>query len=349
MTYPLISIIIASYNSDTILPLTLESIQIQSYPRKKLEILIVDGGSTDKTLDIARNYSCRIIHNPKIEPVSGKCLAYKKAKGDYLIYIDADEVIVNENSILNKFLILRENTAIKAVIGTGYTNPPNASFITQYINEFGDPFSFFMYRISKNSLFFIKELKKYYSVLLEEKKYIIFNFSKANQIPIMELGAANSMIDLKYVRKTFQKFDKETFAHLFNLIIKEKKLIAITKNDAIVHHTSSTLIKYLNKIKWRVKNNTHFSGSMGRAGYSGREKFSSSAKYKKYLFIFYGYSIIFPLVDALYLMYTRKNLLYIHHIFLTLFTVNLIVYHYILKLSGIRPLLRSYDEKKIIG
>ena len=53
---PSISIVIPVFNSKATLRLCLESIRGQNYPRDKIEIIIVDAGSTDNTLDIARQF-----------------------------------------------------------------------------------------------------------------------------------------------------------------------------------------------------------------------------------------------------------------------------------------------------
>jgi glycosyltransferase involved in cell wall biosynthesis len=52
---PSISIVIPTYNGEQTLAQCLESIVKQDYPREKVEIIIVDGGSKDKTLDVAKN------------------------------------------------------------------------------------------------------------------------------------------------------------------------------------------------------------------------------------------------------------------------------------------------------
>jgi len=96
MEIPLISIIIAAYNSEKKIKKCLESLLKQTY--KKIEIIIVDDGSDDNTKEIIKKF---IEENKKINtilleqerqgPGAAKNLAVKKAKGEILIFVDSDE------------------------------------------------------------------------------------------------------------------------------------------------------------------------------------------------------------------------------------------------------------------
>lgn len=347
--HPTITIVIATFNSAKTLQSVLESVKNQTFPKDKIEILIIDGGSTDETLNISRHYSCKIIHNPKVEPISAKILGYKHAHGNYILYLDADEVIENPKSLFLKYSAFKENAKIKAAIGSGYKSPVNSSFLTNYINEFGDPFSFFIYRQSKNSKYYLSELKKSFNILSENSTYVVFDFSQKGGDLLLELGAANTMIDLKYLRQKFPDFNSEIFAHLFQLLIYEKNLIAFVKNDPIIHYSTTNLSSYINKIVWRIKNNIFHLSKMGIAGFTGRQEYHSGIlKLKKYLFIPYSLSVILPLIDAILLALSRKKISYLFHFPLTILSAYLILWYYLLKLAGFKIQLRNYDESKKI-
>jgi len=71
------------------LPLLLESIKKQGF--SDYEIILADAGSTDKTAEIAKKYSCII--TPGGLPGKGRNNGAKIAKGDLLFFIDADTVM----------------------------------------------------------------------------------------------------------------------------------------------------------------------------------------------------------------------------------------------------------------
>ncbi len=349
MKSSLLSVIIATYNSARTLPMVLASVREQTYAQNLIEILVLDGGSTDMTLSIAETFRCRIINNPNVEPVSAKILGYNHARGDYIIYLDADEVIENTNSLSLKYSVFEKNETVKAVIGSGYKDPPHSSFITSYINEFGDPFSFFVYRLSKNSFYYYTRLKELFPIRSESPTDILFDFSKNGNDLLLELGAANTMIDLRYVKKEFSHFTPDVFAHLFQYLISKSALVVMTKDDPVIHFSTTDINGYFRKINWRTKNNIYHVSGMGVAGFKGREKFQSGfTKGKKYLFIPYAFSIILPLYDAISLVFTRRKISYLLHLPFVVITACLILYQLFLKMLWLNPKLRSYDESRII-
>jgi len=349
MSKIIVSVIIPTFNSDRTISLVLASLKNQSYSGQRMEILVVDGGSTDRTLTIAYKHHVRIINNPKTEQNYGKYLGYLKARGRYLLYLDSDEVLKNERSLEIRLKIFQDNPQVRMIIGSGYEDPVNVNFVSSYTNEFGDPFSFFIYRMSKNANYFLKSMKKKYINYRDEKKCTIFNFSNISDLPLIELNAGSGMFDGRFLKKEFpdNKNIVTQLNHSFYLICQKAPLLAITKDDPVVHFSSNTFFKYLRKIEWRIKNNTYFSLTQGKSVFTGREQFlSKKNRNKKYLFIPYAYSLILPLVDAIYLVFVRKNMGYFGHVFLSLYTATLIMYHGFSKILGVKSSLLSYGDNR---
>ena len=91
----LVSVVIPAYNAEKWLPLTLDSVCLQTY--EKIEVIVVDDGSTDGTSDIAENYArhdsrIRVIHRKNAGVGAARNTGIREAKGTYVAPIDADDV-----------------------------------------------------------------------------------------------------------------------------------------------------------------------------------------------------------------------------------------------------------------
>lgn len=88
MKKPLLSVVIPVHNEEKDLKECLKTLSQQSY--KNIEIIIVDDGSTDKTLEISREYKTKILKQNHQGPGKARNLGAGKSKGEILIFIDAD-------------------------------------------------------------------------------------------------------------------------------------------------------------------------------------------------------------------------------------------------------------------
>lgn len=90
----LVSIVIPTKNSAVFLDSCLKSIQMQSY--SEIEIIIVDGKSTDNVRELAEKYNCVFYtYIPKVKEGTfdaphKRNYGMKKAKGEYVYWLDAD-------------------------------------------------------------------------------------------------------------------------------------------------------------------------------------------------------------------------------------------------------------------
>jgi len=109
-SYPSVSVIIPSLNSEETLRKCLNSVFRQQYPKEKYEVILVDGGSNDRTLEIAKEFPVRIVYEPK----KGRGNAYNRgiieSKGDVIAFLDSDayalsswlKIMINEFKKENK-------------------------------------------------------------------------------------------------------------------------------------------------------------------------------------------------------------------------------------------------------
>lgn len=345
---PKISIVIATFNSEATLEKTLISVFSQNYPIEQLEILIIDGGSSDQTIDIAKSHEVTIIQNPRIEPGFAKYLGLINASGDYLLYIDSDETFNNPNCLNIKTNFLELNPDIALCLSQGYRSPPNFGFINTYINDFGDPFSFFIYRLSKLSNHFLRDILKRFKLYAQSKEVAVVNMTNACPLPMIELTTMGSLIKLSILKREFPELFKEShlIPHAFYSIARKFPLIAFAKDDVITHYASSTFNSYLGKIKSRIRNNIHFVSDLGLIGYSGRTQFDPiSFRLKKYLFLPYVFTALPLVLDTLHIVYRRRDFRYSLHVLLSLITAIWICTEFTKKLLHIKQIKKSYGEE----
>lgn len=125
--YPLISVITVVFNAEKYLERTIQSVVNQNY--KNVEFIILDGGSSDSTLDIVKKYDNQIDYWVS-EPDGGIYDAMNKAlslaAGDWFIHINAgDELIPNALALTSekldtKYGFVYGNAFVSTVERQGY-------------------------------------------------------------------------------------------------------------------------------------------------------------------------------------------------------------------------------------
>lgn len=86
----MISIIIPTYNEENQLPKLLQ--HLQDFGQKEIEIIVVDGGSTDRTQKIAKEFHVLFLSSPKRGRATQMNFGAAKAKGKIIYFVHADTI-----------------------------------------------------------------------------------------------------------------------------------------------------------------------------------------------------------------------------------------------------------------
>lgn len=94
MTTPLVSICIPAYNAEPYIETTIDSALNQTY--SNIEIIVIDDGSSDRTLELASRYKARgvsVIHQQNKGASAARNVGLRAASGEWIQFLDADDVL----------------------------------------------------------------------------------------------------------------------------------------------------------------------------------------------------------------------------------------------------------------
>jgi glycosyltransferase involved in cell wall biosynthesis len=97
MTTPVVTVLITTYNYGEFIEEAIDSILSQDYPLDKIQILVVDDGSTDDTWERIKRYGSRIdyFQKPNGGQASALNFGFAKARGEIVTLLDADDMFVS--------------------------------------------------------------------------------------------------------------------------------------------------------------------------------------------------------------------------------------------------------------
>ncbi len=127
----MISIIIPTYNEEESIENTLINIKKQG---NDYEIIIVDDGSSDKTIDIASRYG-KVIYSGKKNRGKSLDKGAKESSGDILLFVHADTILPD-----NALKMIRETLKDQGVIAGGFRRRLNNEKIIYRIIDMGSAF-----------------------------------------------------------------------------------------------------------------------------------------------------------------------------------------------------------------
>jgi len=262
---PLVSIIIPCYNSEKYIADALHSCFTQTY--KNIEIIIVDDGSTDNTKKVLKQFvkkysNIKVLTQTNQGAPAARNLAFKHTKGDYVQYLDADDIL-HERKIETQIDRLRDEKDSTLIFCRSkiFTNDINQSidYDSPIAKDYGNPKQFLIdlwcntnsiyphawltprplieqsegwdETILKNQdgIFFAKLIASASQILFEEQAWVYYRVENENSIS----------------RKKSHKYEKsrlESYKHYENIFADDlenpavKRALAIFYSDFIFYN-----------------------------------------------------------------------------------------------------------------
>ena len=135
VVWPKVSIIILTLNGVERIKKSLPAVVKQDYPKNRLEIIIVDGGSTDGTIDVAKKLGAKVYINPKSDVYRSWAIALHKMTGDFTYMIDDDIVLRSKDFIKKMVKPLLEDKMLMASFTREGSPDPSQPWVTRFISH----------------------------------------------------------------------------------------------------------------------------------------------------------------------------------------------------------------------
>jgi len=305
--YPTISVILPTYQAEKYLHNCLNSIAIQDYPEDRLEILLIDGGSRDRTLEIAKNFKAfplKILFNPFKDCDQGKSIGLHQAKGEIIALIDADNELSSKSWFKEMVRPLLKDGTIFGVESPWLIRKDDP-LINQYetLLQIADP-------LARR---FHPKMK-----IIDKGNYLVYK-AKFGDTPV--IGANGFLWRRKVIDSVGgyeNKFEEVNF--IARVIEGGYFSYAKVKNVGIYHYYCTSILSYVKK---RLKIGRKFLGRKERNQKTWVDHANHDSFWGAVLF---NISVIGPLIEAIREYRESKNIAWLYHPFISFLTI--LVYGY---------------------
>lgn len=198
-SYPLVSICTPTFNRRPFFPYLIKCIEAQTYPKEKIEWIIIDDG-TDKIGDLVKELPYVKYYSYDEKMVLGKKrnLMHEKSLGEFIVYMDDDDYYPPE----------RISHAVETLTKNPKALCSGSSELFLYFKHLNQIYKFGPYgpnHATAGTFAFRRELLKHTSYLetaaLAEEKHFLKNYS----IPFVQLDPMKTILVFSHPHNTFDK------------------------------------------------------------------------------------------------------------------------------------------------
>lgn len=326
-----INFLIPVYNAEKYLLTCLGSITKQFYLRDNIRIIIIDGGSTDKTVQIAKSFGAEVYFNIKRLAEYGIQRGMAEVEGGLVVIFAADNELVSYDWIKKVVDIFESDDAISAVWGR-LVSGGNDSAINKYFGLIqSDPLNWFLN----------KNLDKY-KAKADVYKDGCFIFNVNPEQPLV-WGANGLVFRTERIKNTWMQEgylgDNDAFQYM---IEKGNNRVAYFSTPFVYHHHVANLKTWVNK--WKRNYVEHFLEK--RKTRNLNWVFTPNFRSRLMLWLIYSLLPVFSLIHSFYLAMRDKTFYWFYHPAVCFFQTIIYIYLTLFSREGTR-LLRSLTSFKI--
>jgi glycosyltransferase involved in cell wall biosynthesis len=308
---PFVTLVIPTYNEEKNIERCLESINKQDYPKEKLEVLVIDDSSEDKTVEIAKRFGATVYLHNFNDYGHGKSIGMEKAKGEIVGLLDADNEIVQTDWLSKMVIPFIKDTTIFGVDSKRLIKEDDL-LINRYCNTSN----------LENALARILSEPVESVPHREFPDYTLYNIRDIRHVP--QIGSNGFLWRKKVILDVGNyrpKFEEGNFICL--TFKKGYTKFARVGNYGIYHHHVSNLRDYIKK---RSRDAYLFFLRKARKEYTWVEEIG----YLKLFFaMFYWLTFICPLIEAIKNYIKTKETAWLIHPLMCFVTINVYFYRWL--------------------
>ncbi len=307
MKTPMLSIILPVYNAEADLKRFFRYFDRQNFPKGSVELLVMDGGSTDNTVTLARAHHVRVIHNPQKLTEPGVALGFRYAKAPLIMILAADNIFPDPDAVGTMIGVFDDKKIVAAF--PKHDTGPGDNLYSRYINTFTDPYTHFVYGNAANA----RTFHKIYRTLVQTDTYDIYDYRSASARPIIALAQGFT------IRKSLMPARVEVSDDILTVyrLINEGRLLAYVHGVRLWHYTIRDTKQFIAKQRRAVENALlrRDSGITKR-----RDVMTFGQRMRMYLFVPYAFTIVPALVQSIVGFVTTGEVMWLTHWYMSLFS-----------------------------
>lgn len=294
---PSISIVTTTLNSNlSIFERVLKTLESQLYPKNLLDHIVMDGGSTNGTVELAKKYHCNVDVRKDLmmKEQDRASLGIQKAHGNLIVILQSDNIPTSKNWLREMVQPFLDNKKVFCTISAYNSYEKNMSATTRYGAFFGaaDPVLYYLRKSDKIPL----TQKKYDKgeITGETSGYWLVKFDKET---LPTLGDNGTM----FRRDAMDKVNKESKSYIhpdaFVMMLDLGYSTCGVIKNSVIHIIPPNIFYYAKRRVW-IKE-TYYDGWRGDRKYLVFNWRSGKDRLNLIKFVFFALTFIFPLFESI--------------------------------------------------
>jgi hypothetical protein len=281
---PGITIIVPTLNAGTLLDRLLATVAEQDFPADRLELLLLDGGSTDGTRERAAAAGWRVVDNPLVLAEPGVKLGMREARHPVRVVMAADNGLPRRDWLARVADVFAA-TGVRGVYTHVVDAPIDGSFCRYFNRLHADPFNWFVFGAASDP----RRFGEVYPVRERGPGWVVYDLA-AGDPPLLALaqgfavrgelpGGENLQDDILPLWQLMEEGERFAYVDL-----------------GVLHHTVRSLPDFLRKYRRRAGAALAAEDAAHRQRH---HRLSRRQRLRRALWLPYALTVVGPLVDAL--------------------------------------------------